>query len=149
MEFQVQRACAVHQTIKVGEVLFGTHAKLAQALVEHHRHTMAVYGFVRDSLGECQPPGRQLEAVSHVRLLEACSDWLELLEPGLEPHVRVALDLYLEEVGKVARVVRREAPSMETDAGRLDASVEAVLRILEASAEARYAVDKCHSDTAV
>lgn len=149
MEFPVLLSTPVHQTIKVEEVLFGTHAKLAQALVEHHRHTMAVYGFVRDSLAECQPPGRQSEAVSHVRLLEACSDWLELLEPGLEPHVRAALDHYLDEVGKVARVVRREAWSMETDAGRLDSSVKAVLRILEASAEARDAVDKCHSDTAV
>jgi hypothetical protein len=90
-----------------------------------------------------------LEALSHVRLLEACSDWLEMLEPGLEPHVRAALNLYLEEVGKVARVVRREAASMETDADRLDASLEAVLRILEDSEEEQYAVDKCHSDTAV
>lgn len=139
----------MHQTIKDGEGLSGTHAKLAQALVEHHRHTVAVYGFVRDSLAASQPPGRQMEAVSHVRWLEACSDWLELLEPGLEPHVRVALNLYLEEVGKVARVVRREAPSIETDPGRLDASLEAVLRILETSAEAGYAVDNCHSDTAV
>ena len=139
----------VHQTIKVEEVLFGTHAKLAQALVEHHRHTMAVYGFVRDSLEECQPEDRQDKAVGHVRLLEACSDWLELLEPKLEPHIRVALDRYLDEVGKVARVVRREAWTMETDAGRLDASVKAVLRILEATAESRYAVDNCHSDTAV
>jgi len=139
----------VHQTIKLEEAPTGTHVRLAQALVEHHRHAVAVYGFVRDSLAASQPPSRQLEAVSHVRLLEACSDWLELLEPGLEPHVRVALNLYLEEVGKVARVVRREAPAMETDADRLDASLEAVLRILEASAEARYAVDKCHSDTTV
>ncbi|MGO9261635.1 MAG: hypothetical protein ACLQU1_35825 [Bryobacteraceae bacterium] len=138
----------MHLTIKLEEAP-GTHAKLAQSLVEHHRHTVAVYGFVRDSLAASQPHGRQLEAVSHVRLAEACSDWLELLEPGLEPHVRVALNLYLEEVGKVARVVRREAPSMETDVDRLGASLDGVLRILEASAEARYAVDKCHSDTTV
>jgi hypothetical protein len=139
----------VQQTIKLEEAPFGTYAKLALALVEHHRHTVAVYGFVMDSLAESQPPGRQLEALSHVRLLEACSDWLELLEPGLEPPVRVALNLYLEEVGKVARVVRREAPSMETDADRLDASLEAILRILEDSEEAQYAVDECHSDAAV
>lgn len=136
-------------TIKDGEGLTETHIRLAQALVEHHHHTVAVYGFVVDSLTASQPPGRQEEAVSHVRMLEACSDWLEMLEPGLEPHVRVALGLYLEEVGKVARVVRRESPSMETDTGRLGASLEAVLQILEAPGESAYAVDKCHSDTAV
>jgi hypothetical protein len=139
----------VHQTIKDGQGITRTNTKLAQILLEHHRHTVAVYGFVRDSLAASQPPGRQLEAVSHVRLLEACSDWLELLEPGLEPHIRAALNLYLNEVGKVARVVRREAPSIETDAERLGASLDAVLRVLERSEEARFAVDNCHSDTAV
>ena len=139
----------MHQTIKDGEGLIGTHAKLAQTLLEHHRHTVAVYGFVRDSLAESQPPSRQVEAVGHVRRLEACSDWLELLEPGLGPHVRVALNLYFAEVGKVARVVRREAHSIETDTQRLGASLEAVLRVLESSEEAPYAVDDCHSDTAV
>jgi hypothetical protein len=139
----------VHQTIKFGEALSGTHAKLAQTLVQHHCHMVAVYGFVRDSLAASQPPGRQLEAMHHVRRLEACSDWLELLAQGLEPHIRGALNLYLEEVGKVARVVRRETHSIDTDTGRLDASLEAVLRMLEAFAEARYTVDKCHSDTTV
>ena len=139
----------MHQTIKDGVVLIGTHAKLAQTLVEHHRHTVAVYGFVRDSLAASQPPGRQLEAVSHVRLLEACADWLELLEPGLQPQVRAALYRYLDEVGKVARVVRREAEAIETDAERLGASLDAVLRVLDRSEVAGYAVDNCHSDTAV
>lgn len=139
----------MHRTIKLEDAVPGTHAKLAQALVEHHRHTVAVYGFVMDSLAGSQPPARQLDAVEHVRLLDACSDWLELLELGLEPHVRVVLGLYLEEVAKVARVVRREAVSMETDADRLGASMEAVLRILEASAGTRHAVDKRHSDTTV
>ncbi len=139
----------MHETIKDGEGLAGTHTRLAETLVEHHRHAVAVYGFVRDSLAASQPPGRQLEAVGHVRLLEACADWLELLEPGLEPRVRIALNLYLDEVGKVAQVVRREAPTMETDTDRLDASLDAVLRVLEASEEVRFAVDKCRSDTVV
>jgi len=139
----------VHPTIKAGQRLTATHARLARTLVEHHRHTLAVYGFVRDSLAEIQPAGRQEEAVGHVRLLEACSDWLELLEPRLEPHVRVALYLYLEEVGKVARVVRREAETIETSPARLDASLDTVLRILESLAESRYVVDNCHSDTTV
>jgi len=139
----------VQQSLKDGESFTGTHARLAQILVEHHRHTVAVYGFVLDCLEDCPPPNRQKDAVSHVRLLEACSDWLELLEPGLEPHVQAALGLYFDEVGKVARVVRREAFSMDTDIGRLDESLEAVLRVLEASEESRYAVDNCHSDTAV
>jgi len=139
----------VHRTIKPGEVLNGSHTRLAQALVEHHLHTVAVCGFVRDSLEAPQPEERRKEAVVHVRLLEACADWLELLEPGMEPHVRLALYLYLEEVAKVARVVRLQTPVMETDVERLNATLDDVLEVLEASTGTREAVDKSHSDTTV
>lgn len=139
----------MHRTIKLEEALTGSHTRLAQALVEHHRHAVAVYGFVRDSLEAAQPADRQLEAMVHVRLLEACADWLELLEPGVEPHVRSVLNLYLEEVAKIARVVRLQAPALETNEARLGASLDEVLGVLEPAAEALDAVDKRHSDTAV
>jgi len=139
----------VHQTIKDREGLARTHAKLARTVVEHHRHAVELYDFVRETLAATQPPARQEEAVGHVREMEACADCLELLEPRLEPSVRVALYLYWNEVAKVARVVRQEVDSLETTTDRLDASLEAVLRALEVFAESQIAVDNRHSDTAV
>jgi hypothetical protein len=122
---------------------------LAETLVEHYRHTLAVYAFVRDSLIGSPPSQRRKEALGQVRLMEACADWLELLEPHLEPLVRIALYLYLEEVTKLARVVRGEVDSIETSPEILGASVERVLRTLEACAEPRFVVDNCHSDATV
>lgn len=139
----------VHRTIKLEEGLTGSQTRLAQAVVEHHRHVTAVYGFVRDALTSPQSASRQLEAMVHVRLLEACADWLELLEPGLKPQVRTVLNRYLDEVAKVACVVRMRAAAMETDEGRLKAALEDILRVLEASEEAQVAVEKRHSDTTV
>ena len=72
-----------------------------------------------------------------------------MLEPGLEPPVRDVLNLYLNEVAKLAAVVRLQSPVLDTDERRLNVALDDVLRVLEASAEAQDAVDKRHSDTAV
>jgi hypothetical protein len=138
----------VHRTIKLEEAP-AVHTRLAQVLVEHHRHIVAIYGFVKDSIRTPQPADRQMEALEHVKRLEACADWLELLESRLKPHVRLVLHLYLGEVAKVARVVHMHAVGLETDEDRLNAAIQDVLRVLEPVAEPHSAVDKRHSDTAV
>ena len=139
----------MHRTIKLEEAVAAIHARLAQALVEHHSHIVAVYGFVRDSLTGLPSAERQSAVIEHVKLLDTSADWLEMLEPGVDPHVRRALNLYLEEVAKVAQVVRMRTPYMDTDEARLNASLEAVLELLESYPGARDGVDKRHSDTTV
>ena len=137
----------VHRGIQSGGIRRESRRGLADALIRHHRHTVAIYRFVRKTLDGAPARGHRTDLLEHARHHEAWSDELDVLQFTVAPEVRPRLHRYFAEVAKLARVVRLESAILETNEEKLTASLDAVLHLLSRREHAHRTVYIRHSDT--
>ncbi len=138
---------ALHRGLQFENLRAESHRRLASVLIHHHRHALAIYEFVSGALNGDIDNDCRLDTLEHARLLEIWSDELDSIQLKVSVGVQVAIQQYLGEVSKIARVVRLESCDLDTSSARLTASLDAVLHSLESLRDRDWAVDKRHSDT--